>query len=281
MFKRTISALAIAAIAYVGVAQAQGENSTLTLRSGERLSGQLIDLNASGFTIRVNNEERQVPRNDVAVIDFTGATMSTADWAKVASGQQVAWLRNGQTINGQLFDIGGTSPLRLTFKTDSGDRDLTSAEVSRIVLAHTDAAAAAASNAPGTAATTGAGSLAVVVDARQRWTPTGITVRRGETLTLNTTGEIRLGPNADDVAAPAGSTSGRMAPDAPLPNSLAGALIGRIGNGRPFGIGNQTSIPAAAAGQLFLSVNDGQLDDNTGEFRVEITRSGVGNPIRR
>ncbi len=61
MFKRTISALAIAAIAYVGVAQAQ-ESATLTLRSGERLSGQLIDLNASGFTIRVNNEERQVPK---------------------------------------------------------------------------------------------------------------------------------------------------------------------------------------------------------------------------
>lgn len=281
MFKRTISALAIAAIAYVGVAQAQ-ESATLTLRSGERVSGQLIDMNGSGFQIRVNNEERQIPKGDVAVIDFTGGTMSSADWAKVASGQQVVWLRNGQTVNGQLFDIGGTSPLRLTFKTDSGDREMTSAEVGRIVLAHTDAAAAAASNTPSAAATTGtAGATAIVVNARQRWTPTGITVRRGETLTLNTTGEIRLGPNADDVAAPAGSTAGRMAQGAPLPNSLAGALIGRIGNGRPFGIGNQTSIPVNASGQLFLGVNDSQLEDNTGEFRVEITRSGGANPIRR
>lgn len=281
MFKRTISALAIAAIAYLGVAQAQ-ESATLTLRSGERVSGQLIDMNGSGFQIRVNNEERQIPKGDVAVIDFTGGTMSSADWAKVASGQQVVWLRNGQTVNGQLFDIGGTSPLRLTFKTDSGDREMTSAEVGRIVLAHTDAAAAAASNAPAAAATTGtAGASTVVVNAKQRWTPTGITVRRGETLNFNTTGEIRLGPNADDVAAPAGSTAGRMAQGAPMPNALAGALIGRIGNGRPFGIGNQTSIPAPAAGQLFLGVNDGQLEDNTGEFRVEITRSGAANPIRR
>jgi hypothetical protein len=281
MFKRTISALAIAAVGYLGVAQAQ-ESATLTLRSGERLSGQLIDLNASGFTVRVNNEERQVPKNDVAVIDFAGGTMSSADWAKVPSGQQMVWLRNGQMVTGQLFDIGGTSPLRLTFKTDSGDRDLTSAEVGRIVLAHTDAAAAGASSNSSAASTTGTGNTAsVVVSAKQRWTTTGITVRRGETLTFNTTGEVRLSASGDDVASPAGSASGKMGAQAPLPTSLAGALIGRIGNGRPFGIGNQTSIPAPAAGQLFLGINDGQLDDNSGEFRVEITRSGTGDPVRR
>ena len=274
MFKRTISALAIAAVAYLGVAQAQ-ESATLTLRSGERLNGQLIDLNASGFTIRVNNEERQVPKNDVAVIDFTGGTMSSSDWAKVSSGQQVVWLRNGQTLNGQLTDIGGTSPLRLSFTTDSGNRDLTSSEVGRIVLAHTDAAASGA-NTSSTAATSGTG---IVVNSKQRWTNTGITVRRGETLTLNTTGEVRLSANGEDIAPAAGSTSGRMAANSPMPNALAGALIGRIGNGAPFGIGNQTTLVAPASGQLFLGVNDGDLNDNTGEFRVEITRSG--NPVRR
>ena len=33
--------------------------------------------------------------------------------------------------------------------------------------------------------------------------------------------------------------TGRNAPKAPIRNSLAGALIGRMGNGVPFGIGNQ------------------------------------------
>lgn len=276
MFKRTISALAIAAVAYLGVAQAQ-ESATLTLRSGERLNGQLIDLNASGFTIRVNNEERQVPKNDVAVIDFAGGTMSSSDWAKVPSGQQVVWLRNGQTLNAQLTDIGGTSPLRLSFSTDSGNRDMTSSEVGRIVLAHTDAAASgSAAGASSTAPTSG---TSIVVNSKQRWTNTGITVRQGETLTLNTTGEVRLSANGDDVATSAGSTSGRTAGKAPMASGLAGALIGRIGNGAPFGIGNQTTVVAPASGQLFLGVNDGDLNDNTGEFRVEITRSGT--PVRR
>ena len=64
-----------------------------------------------------------------------------------------------------------------------------------------------------------------------------------------------------------------------MPNTLAGALIGRIGNGAPFGIGNQTTLVTPAAGQLFLGVNDGDLNDNTGEFRVEITRAS--SAVRR
>ena len=277
MFKRTISALAIAAVAYVGVAQAQ-HNATLTLKSGERVSGQLIDYGGVGFTLRVNNEDRRIPLTDVAVLDFTNGTMTNEDWARVSAGQHIVWLKNGETVTGELADIGGSRSQNITFKTGTGERRLVASDISRIVFARTDAAGPAAT-APNTAATTGTATSAVVVSSRQQWTRTGITVRQGETLTFNSTGEIRMGLNAEDVATVAGAKSGRMAPDAPLPNSLAGSLIGRIGNGRPFGIGDQTTIVAPASGQLFLGINDGQLGDNTGEFRVEIGRTG--GPVRR
>jgi hypothetical protein len=140
--------------------------------------------------------------------------------------------------------------------------------------------AAASANVPATTATTGVGgTAAIVVPSNQQWTRTGLTVRQGEMVTFNSTGEIRMGLNAEDVATVAGSKSGRLAPRSPLPNNLAGALIARIGNGRPFGIGDQTSIPMPASGQLFLGINDDNLADNSGEFRVEITRSRA--PIRR
>lgn len=272
MFKRTMSALAIAAIAYVGVAQAQ-ENATLTLKSGERISGQLIDHGGVGFTIKVNNEERRIPTNDVAVIDFGGGAMSNEDWNRVSGGQHVVWLRSGETLTGQFFDISGTSPLNITFKMAGGDRTIPSSDISRIALARTDAAPAATGQAAtGTAATAGNG---IVVSGQQQWTSTGLTVRRGETLTFNVTGEVRLSGNQDDVAVAAGAKSGRRpAANAPMPNEIAGALIGRIGNGRPFGIGNLTTVVMPAAGQLFLGINDDSLGDNQGEFRVEITRSG-------
>lgn len=274
MLKRTMGALAVAAIAYVGVAQAQ-ENATITLRSGERVSGQLIDMGGSGFTVKVNNQDRQIPTSDVAVIDFTGGTMSADDWARVSSGQNIVWLRNGQTITGQLYDIGGTNPLRITIKTGDGERELSSSEVARIALARTDAAAS------GTAATSGTATApgTAVVSGNQPWTPTGLTVRKGEVLRFNTTGEVRVGPGSEDVANPAGVLSARTAPGTPIPSSIVGALIGRIGNGQPFGIGNQTSVPMPASGVLFLGINDNNFSDNSGEFRVEITRSGSG--VRR
>ena len=269
MLKRTIIALAVAVAAYVGVAQAQ-ENATLTLRSGERISAQLIDLGGVGFTIRVNGQERQIPANDVAVIDFTGGTMSADDWSRVSGGQHVVWLRSGETLTGNLYDISGTSPLRLTFNTPSGERTVGSNEVTRIVLARTDAAVATSgSGTPNLAPASGNG---IVVSARQAWTATGITVRRGETLTFNTTGEIQLSGDVNDVAGSAGAKSQRYAPNSPLPRNFAGALIARVGN-QVFPIGNQTTVTVPAAGQLFLGINDDGFDDNVGEFRVQIGRT--------
>jgi hypothetical protein len=269
MFKRTILALSVAALTVTGVAQAQ-ENATLTLRSGERVSGQLVDMGGSGFEVRVNGQSRQIPTNDVAVIDFAGGSMSDADWAKITDGQQVVWLKNGSTVSGQLYDIGGTTPLKITFKTSSGDREFSSSEIGRIVLAKPAVATSGAASS--LAAPTGAG---ISVSPRQAWTSTGLTVRKGEVLTFNTTGEVQLSGDASDVAASAGSKTGRRATGAPLPNELAGALIGRIGSGQPFAIGNQTRIPMPAAGQLFLGVNDDGFDDNQGEFRVDIQRTGA------
>jgi hypothetical protein len=278
MLKRTLSALAIAAMASVGVAQAQ-ENVTLILKSGERLSAQLIDHGGVGFTVKVNNEERRIPTNDVAVIDFTGRKLTNDDWNKVTGGNHIAVLRSGQTVTGQFYDIGGTTPLRITMKTADGERDLQSGEVATIILGRTDAAVAATSGSGTTGSAPSAGG-AVVVNGNQQWTSTGITVRKGERLTFNTSGEVRLSSTGDDVAQPAGATSGRKVAGAPLPNQIAGALIGRIGtNGQPFGIGNLNSVVVPETGMLFLGINDDHVADNSGEFRVQITRSGGG--IRR
>lgn len=266
MFKRTILALSVTALAFTGVAQAQ-ENATLTLRSGERVSGQLVDMGGSGFEVKVNGQTRQVPTNDVAVIEFGGGAMSDADWANVGDGQQVV-LKSGTTVNGQLFDIGGTTPLRITMKTASGDRDFSSSEINRIILAKPATATAGASSA--LTAPTGSG---ISVSPRQQWTSTGLSVKKGEVLSFNTTGEVQLSPTAGDIAAPAGSKTGNRSTAGPMPNALAGALVGRIDNGQPFGIGNLTTVSMPAAGQLFLGVNDDKLDDNQGEFRVDIQRT--------
>ena len=271
MLKRTVlSAVCAASLLVAGAAYAQ-TSATLTLRSGERVSGDLVDLGGVGYTIRVNGNERQIGQNDVAVIDFTGGNMSDADWAAF-SGSSVIVLRNGQTINGSLYDIGGTNPLRLTLKTSSGDREIASSEVARIVMARPDNVATGTSGATGGIAATPAVAGAVTVQANQPWTSTGVTVRRGQRVSFTTTGEVQLSDNANDIANANGAKDGRMAANAPVRAAAAGALIGRVGNGTAFPIGASTdAITMPADGILFLGVNDDGFGDNKGNYQVVVT----------
>jgi hypothetical protein len=112
-------------------------------------------------------------------------------------------------------------------------------------------------------------SQTVRVNPQQRWTDTGIDVRAGEILTFNASGTIRMSDNGDDHATPAGSQTGRRAPDAPILSQLAGALLARIGNYGPIFVGGQRTLRAPVSGRLYFGVNDDHLPDNSGEFVVE------------
>jgi Ca2+-binding EF-hand superfamily protein len=122
----------------------------------------------------------------------------------------------------------------------------------------------------GTAGVNTIGSQYVRVNAQQRWTDAGLTVRAGDTITFDASGSIQMSDNGDDVASPAGSRSGRRAPDAPIINQPAGALLARIGGYGPIFVGGRRSIVAPVSGRLYLGVNDDHLPDNTGEFTVNV-----------
>ena len=112
----------------------------------------------------------------------------------------------------------------------------------------------------------------IVVPANVEWTNTMLTVRRGQVLRFDASGEIRLSFDGEDVAHASGAASGRSSGSAPIPTVPAGALIGRIGKGRPFQIGSQTNgLNMPDSGRLFLGINDDHVDDNSGNSVVKIT----------
>ena len=111
----------------------------------------------------------------------------------------------------------------------------------------------------------------ISVDARDRWTDSGISVRAGDVITFDVSGTVQLSADRNDAAGPAGAFNGRRAAQAPLPSQPAGALIARVGTGRVFAIGDQRSIRVPETGRLYLSVNDDHLGDNSGEYRVSIS----------
>ena len=114
------------------------------------------------------------------------------------------------------------------------------------------------------------GTNQVVVKATERWSATGINVREGDVVRIESSGTVQLSSDAADTSSPGGAGSGRRASSAPLPDRPAGALIARIGNGAPIFVGAESTLRANASGSLFFSVNDDYLADNRGEFRVRV-----------
>jgi len=255
--------LAIPAQAQVG--------ASFVLRSGERVSGNLVDMGSGGLEVNVGGQTRRWSLGEVAAIDFTGGSSLPGNEVDQAGGEHVLVLRSGQIIKGTLYDVGGRSPLRITFSTAGANRDYTSDEVARIYFAKPGSSSYVAPSGVTTTDGLAPASGRVRVPATAGWVNTGLNVSQGQTLLFNTTGDVRLSTDGDDVAGSAGSKKGRYAANAPVPSALAGALIGRIGNGAPFAIGNQASIPAPGTGTLWLAVNDDGLGDNAGEFGVDIT----------
>jgi hypothetical protein len=250
------------------------ESATLTLRSGERISGELVDLGGSGFVMRANGQDRQIPTGDVAAVEFVGGSPSGDVISRLSAGQQVVVLRSGQVVEGRLSDIGGTHPLRLSVDTPSGQRDFSSSDVAQVYLATPPGTpAAAASAAPPAAAVGTAGQAvpaAISIPANQQWVDTGITVRRGDRIAFNASGEITVAPGAN--AGPGGNTSVAHG-NYPVPSAAVGALIGKVGNGSPFAIGaNAAAMAMPANGRLYIGVNDDYYGDNSGNFAVSVIR---------
>jgi len=272
-----IAAWTIAAMSLTGLAFAQ-QSATVTMRSGDKVSAELMDLSGVGYTVKVDGQERQIPANDVAAIDFTGGSISSSDWDKL-SGGHLLMLKSGENITGQLLDIGGSSPLRMTFRTPSGERDFSSNDIARILMTRPNNVTTTAAAAP-TASSGSTGAQGVTVASQQQWTSTGLSVLRGQWVTFSSSGSVHVGGDGNPTAGPEGVSGGARSPDAPVANAPAGALVGRINSGPAFLIGSNNRVQMTAAGQLFLGVNDGHLQDNDGTFQVQVAVEATGRNRR-
>ncbi len=111
----------------------------------------------------------------------------------------------------------------------------------------------------------------VSVDGAVSWTDTGVDVRAGQTVYFDAGGRVRWGPGSQD--GPGGAEKSPRNPNSPMPGRPAAALIGRIGGGEDyFFVGDDKGpIRMRSSGRLFLGVNDDQVRDNSGAFRVTVS----------
>ncbi len=283
MLQRWVCAFAAVWLGIGAIGAAQ-DRATVQMRDGSKFEGRIEELTANGeLFVRVSqDDQRRVPVTSVALIDKVGGASGLPDTElrEATGAEHLMLLTNGSSLKGRLVAIRGgqgsaneAMPRAYVFRSAvGGEQSYAPEQVSRVYLGTypfataSGAAKNSASDLPAGVDTPGALHIA----AGGGWVSTGMRVRKGEWISFSTTGEVQLSDNRNDRARPAGTA--RMAPGAPLPTVSAGALIGRVGNGQPFGIGDQAGVPMPLDGLLYLAVNDDERSDNSGEFIVSIRR---------
>lgn len=283
-----ILALALACGAASAAPALAQETATVLKRDGTRVSGRFEawNRNNNSLYIRVTpGDQRIIPLGDVAMFEVGGNAdnLPPGEMDIARSGDHVLILRAGDVIRGRLLNIEGgqgsgkeDEPRVVSFKpNDAAERRARFADVRRLYFGNfPQSLLPKAPPAPTPAPGAGEPPLpagSVRVPATAGWVSTGFTFTRRDRVQFITEGQVQLSSDADDKAGPAGSLVGRYAPNAPAPSLLAGALIGRIGNGPPFAIGDQTQpLPMPGDGLLFLAVNDDPVSDNQGSFVVAL-----------
>ena len=273
--------MATACVLWVTAVSAQAP-VTVQMRDGSKIEGRIEEMLPDGtLFLRVSqNDQRRIPISSVALIDRVGGASGLPDTEirEAVGPAHLLLMSNGGSVKGQLVAIRGGQgsaqegqPRTYVFRTQEGrEQEFPMGQVSRVYLgtypvAAITGGAVTAGLEPGVAV-----PGAIRVPANGGWISTGMRVRRGEVVTFNTSGQVQLSDNANDRARPAGTP--RNAPGAPVPHVYAGALIGRVGTGQPFAVGDQASVPMPNEGLLYLAVNDDERGDNAGEFVVQLGR---------
>ncbi len=183
----------------------------------------------------------------------------------VSSPADTLVMRSGNRVDGDLVSVRGST---IEFAESGGStRRYDRSDVARIELGSGSGSGYSGSHPGGRPA--GLRERSTSVDAATAWSDAGIDVRSGMTVFFEASGKVQWGPDRKD--GPAGEGGNHRNAGRPMPNRPGGALIGRVGNGEPFLIGDERGpIRMRESGRLSLGLNDDYLQDNRGSFRVTI-----------
>ena len=263
-------------LASLGVVVLANHPATFLLRSGERVSGELSYKGGTSYTLN----GKDYPSNDIAIIEFVPGAPSAAELNQIPTvdnnpsehERHVFVTRAGEIIFGKIYHISADGNTITFDRREGGRQDLAADNLARVYVNPAGARSLYASilgtATPGAVATSG---TTVTVAANQAWTDTGITVNAGDKVVFQASGEITYGRSPGQTATPDGGPDRRA--QYPVPSVPVGALIGRVGNSAPFGIGTQSQpLPMPASGRLMLGINDNELADNGGAYTVIVAR---------
>jgi hypothetical protein len=232
---------------------------TIRLKDGNVIRGQVIGFRDQQFTVLVGSGAQGrrsrtiVYVEDVESIEFDSATTAAA--SALANDDASA----SNTTSTPVSQPPSSNPQRDTSRIPASTNP---------------------QSAPGTSPTFFTIKMAVRADnANNGWTNSGLVVRKGQRLRISSTGRVSLGGGR--FSTPSGMP-GSADNDKLMRNEATGALIGVIGDDNDdfLLIATRRDFVAQRDGVLFLGVNEGNLNDNTGTYDVVIEAEAGGNGPR-
>jgi len=275
---------------------ASASADTLHLKNGSVLKGRVTSFADDQFVVLLDTgsgrfqSKATIYIGDVASIEFdstqsssgdtSGATSQTAEPPRVASVPRDT--NSSNPVSGPppkrqqpVEQVRETGPPADSQSAPARDTEPPAEKIDKSVSQPPVAAPSASDSAEGERLTRKpSGPLKTVtvdVVGKRDWTSTGLIVKRGDRIRITATGSVTLDPVSGRATGPEG-ISDLVDPKKLMADQPTGALIGVIGadNDDFIFIGRASEFTAARDGLLFLSVNEGNLADNTGTYKTVI-----------
>lgn len=241
-FRLSISLCLILSISAVAFAD------TIRLKDGSIIKGKITGFAAGKFTVAIGEGSRQrnmtFGSNEIESIQFDSPQTPAVYTQPVSSNQNTP-------SNNNVITVGQNKPSDPTYS-----------------IPGTKPAANNGNSRPSPNAI----ALAVQVladNTANGWTNSGWVVKKGQRIRIVGDGRVSLGNGRYATAAGIGSLQDN---EKLLKNVATGALIAVIGddNNDFIFVGDKNEFVATRDGALFLGVNEGNLEDNSGAFDVKI-----------
>lgn len=234
---------------------------TIRLKDGRIVKGKIVSFDGGRFTVMFDDGSRQrqvvYSADEVQSIAFDSGSFG-ADNVKTSN--QIP--NNTSNNNNTVITVGQTNKTSSPQQTSSPKANPTTSTQNTSPIAPKPISI----------------NVKVFADNTSNgWTNSGWVVRQGQRIKITGSGIVSLGGGRS--ATPAG-TAGLSDDGKLMKNQPTGALIAVIGddNNDFIYIGDSVEFVASRDGALFLGVNEGKLDDNTGTFDAKIEISPeIGN----
>jgi PA-IL-like protein len=256
LFRRFLATAAILSIVSLSVMA-----DTIRLKDGSIIKGKIVRFSGGNFSVEIGEGSRRremtFSAGEIESIQFDGPDFRSA----ASSGEKKADVIKVSS-NTPAADTTAAAP-KVVIKDDLPDEDQP-IRTPPVTVPKTTAQSSPAKVQPIQL------DLKVLADNTSNgWTNSGWVVRKGQRIRITGEGSISLGKGKK--ATPSGDPD--LPDDEKLLKSVAtGALIAVIGddNNDFIYVGAQREFTASRDGTLFLGVNEGVLDDNSGSFSVKI-----------